>query len=57
MRVGDFNKSQIMIKAHDKDVNVCDWSRNSPHLIVTGSDDCSVKVWDLRMQKDESNKS
>lgn len=50
MRVGDFNKSQIMIKAHDKDVNVCDWSRNSPHLIVTGSDDCSVKVWDLRKQ-------
>jgi WD40 repeat protein len=21
------------------------------HLIATGSDDCTVKVWDLRMQK------
>ena len=21
----------------------------APHLLVTGSDDCTVKVWDLRM--------
>jgi WD40 repeat protein len=51
MRVGDFKKSQIMIKAHDKDVNVCDWNRINHSLIVTGSDDGSVKVWDLRKCK------
>lgn len=51
LRVGDYKKSQLLIKAHDKDVNVCDWSRTTPNLIVTGSDDCSVKVWDLRKQK------
>ena len=41
----------MLIKAHDKDVNVCDWSRSTTNLIVTGSDDCTVKVWDLRKQK------
>jgi WD40 repeat protein len=51
MRVGNCKKSQILIKAHDKDVNVCDWSTNSTNLIVTGSDDCTIKVWDLRKQK------
>lgn len=53
LRVGDYKKSQLLIKAHDKDVNVCDWSRSTPNLIVTGSDDCSVKVWDLRKQKEK----
>ncbi len=54
MRVGDYKKSQMLIKAHSKDVNVCDWSASSPNLIVTGSDDCLVKVWDLRRQKNKS---
>ena len=49
MRVGKFDTSQICVYAHDKDVNVCDWNKIATHLIVTGSDDCSVKVWDLRM--------
>jgi ribosome assembly protein RRB1 len=56
MRVGNYKKSELLIKAHDKDVNVCDWNRSTPNLIVTGSDDCSVKVWDLRKQK-QKNKS
>lgn len=56
MRVGSFNKSQILIKAHEKDVNVCDWSRTAPNLIVSGSDDCSVKVWDLRKLKEKKGK-
>lgn len=51
MRVGDYKKSQMLIKAHEKDANVCDWNAKSPNLIVTGSDDCTVKVWDLRKQK------
>lgn len=50
-RVGNLNQSQMLIKAHDSDVNVCDWNKVATNLIVTGSDDCSVKVWDLRSQK------
>ena len=49
MRVNNTKKSQLQIKAHKKDVNVCDWNKVATHLIVTGSDDCTVKVWDLRM--------
>lgn len=51
-------KSQLLIKAHQKDVNVCDWSRSASNLIVTGSDDCSVKVWDLRkLQNNKKNQT
>jgi WD40 repeat protein len=49
MRENSYNKAQLKIKAHKKDVNVCDWNKMAAHLIVTGSDDCTVKVWDLRM--------
>jgi ribosome assembly protein RRB1 len=49
MRANSYKKAQLKIKAHKKDVNVCDWNKVATHLIVTGSDDCMVKVWDLRM--------
>lgn len=49
MRANSHKKAQLKIKAHKKDVNVCDWNRVATHLLVTGSDDCMVKVWDLRM--------
>ena len=49
MRVGNPKKAQISIKAHGRDVNVCDWNKMAAHLLVTGSDDSSVKVWDLRL--------
>jgi WD40 repeat protein len=51
MRAQSYKKSQLKINAHDKDVNVCDWNKRATNLIVTGSDDCTVKVWDLRMLK------
>jgi ribosome assembly protein RRB1 len=54
MRVNSYNKAAMRIRAHDKDVNVCDWNKKASHLIVTGSDDCKVKVWDLRMLSDGS---
>ena len=54
MRAGEYRKSQLRIKAHKKDVNVCDWNRKAAHLLVTGSDDCTVKVWDLRMSSEGS---
>jgi len=49
MRAKNYKKAQLNIKAHPKDVNVCDWNSVATHLLVTGSDDCSVKIWDLRM--------
>lgn len=48
-RANSYKKAQLRIKAHSKDVNVCDWNKVATHLLVTGSDDCTVKVWDLRM--------
>lgn len=51
MRVNNTKQSQLKIKAHDKDINVGDWNSLATHLIVTGGDDCQVKVWDLRMCK------
>jgi ribosome assembly protein RRB1 len=55
MRVGNYKKAQLLIKAHEKDVNVLDWNSKAKHLIATGSDDCTVKVWDLRMHKSFTN--
>lgn len=49
MRVNNHKKAQMKIKAHTRDVNVCDWNKVATHLIVTGSDDACVKVWDLRL--------
>ena len=54
MRANSYSKSQLKIKAHKADVNVCDWNKVAAHLIVTGSDDCKVKVWDLRMASEGS---
>lgn len=55
MRVNETKKSQLKIKAHDKDVNVADWNGIAKHLIVTGSDDTLVKIWDLRMCKNSNS--
>ena len=55
MRVNDTKKSQLKIKAHVKDVNVADWNSIAKHLIVTGGDDALVKVWDLRMCKNNNS--
>jgi len=55
MRVGETKKAQLKIKAHDKDVNVADWNGIAKHLIVTGGDDALVKVWDLRMCKNNNS--
>lgn len=36
MRVGNRQQSQILIKAHDSDVNVLSWNNVSTNLIATG---------------------
>jgi ribosome assembly protein RRB1 len=55
MRTGNYKKAQLKVRAHERDVNVCDWNRVATHLIVTGSDDCTVKVWDLRMVTEKAH--
>jgi len=43
-------KPKIIFKAHDADVNVMAWNTKSTcaHLLATGADDGTFKVWDLR---------
>ena len=45
------DKSAAFIAAHRTDVNVCAWNALRQHLLATGSDDGSFKVWDLRSFK------
>lgn len=40
--------NEVLIKAHNCDVNVISWNKKSPVLIASGADDGSFKVWDLR---------
>ncbi len=48
MRCGKKNKSEIVINAHTSDVNVLSWCKINDRIIATGSDDCGIKVWDLK---------
>jgi len=37
------------VRGHDDDVNaVCFADKLSPHILYSGSDDCTIKVWDTR---------
>jgi len=43
------NQSVLRIQGHQDDVNaVCYGDKNSPHILLSGSDDATVKVWDRR---------
>jgi len=44
-------KSMLAVKAHETDVNVIAWNRLVSYLVVSGSDDGSFKIWDLRAFK------
>lgn len=46
-------RSVLRIPAHDDDVNaVCFGDKLSPHIIYSGSDDTTLKVWDRRSMGD-----
>jgi ribosome assembly protein RRB1 len=34
--------------AHESDVNVISWNRNTSYLLLSGGDEGGIKVWDLR---------
>ncbi|KAL8413634.1 hypothetical protein RB594_005048 [Gaeumannomyces avenae] len=41
------------VEGHDDDVNaVCFADKSSPHILYSGSDDCTIKVWDRRSMGD-----
>lgn len=41
------------IAGHENDVNaVCFADKGSPHILYSGSDDCTIKVWDTRSMGD-----
>ncbi|KAF4548534.1 WD domain-containing protein 22 [Elsinoe fawcettii] len=42
-------RSILRIPGHSDDVNaVCYGDKSSPHILYSGSDDCTIKVWDRR---------
>ena len=46
-------QSILEIPGHDDDVNaVCFGDKNSPHILYSGSDDATLKVWDRRSMGD-----
>ncbi|KAI1655866.1 WD40 repeat-like protein [Daldinia decipiens] len=53
--VYDIESRQVLhtIKGHDDDVNaVCFADKSSPHILYSGSDDATIKVWDRRSMGD-----
>lgn len=48
LRDGNLKKAQLLVKAHECDVNVISWNHKNPFLIASGADDGCFKVWDLR---------
>lgn len=48
-------KSVISVgDAHEQDVNVISWNKNTDYLMLSGGDEGSLKVWDLRNFKPSS---
>ena len=38
----------ISVKAHEADINVISWNSKVSYLMISGCDDGSFKIWDLR---------
>jgi len=38
------------LTGHNSYVNSCHPARRGPELIISGSDDCTSKIWDLRQK-------
>ncbi|OAQ96097.1 hypothetical protein LLEC1_03029 [Akanthomyces lecanii] len=53
--VYDIESRQVLhhVEGHDDDVNaVCFADKSSPHILYSGSDDATIKVWDRRSMGD-----
>jgi len=49
------DRSAMSVTAHDCDVNVISWSKQSDFLIASGADDGSFNIWDLRNFKENNH--
>ncbi|KAF8516693.1 glutamate-rich WD repeat-containing protein [Hysterangium stoloniferum] len=50
-------KSAIALEAaHDNDVNVISWNKNTTYLLLSGGDEGGIKAWDLRNFKESSER-
>lgn len=38
----------LTVNAHDADVNVLSWNRQTTFMMASGADDGSLRAWDLR---------
>eukprot|EP00744_Colponema_vietnamica_P008981 GILI01012790.1.p1 GENE.GILI01012790.1~~GILI01012790.1.p1 ORF type:complete len:507 (-),score=175.73 GILI01012790.1:234-1754(-) len=47
--------SMLQVHAHSADVNVLSWNKIVCYLLVSGSDDGSFKIWDLRNFRDDNS--
>lgn len=50
-RSGLFHKDNISLKGHMDFGFGCDWSPSDENMLLTGNQDCCVKVWDKRNTK------
>ena len=51
MKLWDLRSQQTCIKtnkAYDCDINVINWNKRNPYLVVSGGDNGELKVWDFR---------
>lgn len=50
LRVWDVRTQRegISVKAHEADINVISWNHKVSYLMISGCDDGSFKIWDLR---------
>ncbi|CAD8210558.1 unnamed protein product [Paramecium octaurelia] len=53
-REGKHKQAQILVKAHNCDVNVISWNQVSATLVATGADDGCFKIWDLKYPKNDA---
>ncbi|KAF8579001.1 glutamate-rich WD repeat containing [Ramaria rubella] len=42
--------------AHESDVNVISWNKNTTYLLLSGGDEGGIKVWDLRNFKESTER-
>lgn len=48
VRVKNRKSALAVTSAHDSDVNVISWNKNTSYLLLSGGDEGGIKTWDLR---------